>query len=170
MKSPTKVMLVAAGYLVALVIAAVVVDLYIAATDGPGRQAYSGMVAFGDSILFLGVFTVAAIPATGAALFFLRPYRMCWLILLAGALVIATTGVAAFATYLVPSSTRWGSLLGTGSELPPLRILLAPPLAIAFFLSLLFAPTRGARIAFLGASVIEAVVFVWGALLWFQPA
>jgi hypothetical protein len=52
--------------------------MYAAGTIGPDRQTSSGMVAFGDSILFLSVFAVTAIPATGAALFFLRPYPLFW--------------------------------------------------------------------------------------------
>jgi hypothetical protein len=169
MKSSSKVLLVVAGYLVALVIAAVVVSIYIAATHRPDRQASSGMSAFGDSILFLGVFGLAAIPATGAALFFLRPYHTFWRIISVGALANASTGVAALATYLVRPTASTGSFLGAWSELSPLRLLLAPLLAIAFFLSVLFAPTRASRLALLCASVIEIVVFVWVALIWFHP-
>src|SRR5439155_18981405 len=113
MKSSSKVILVVAGYLVALVVAAVVVSVYIAATNGPDRQASSGMSAFGDSILFLGVFALAAIPATGAALFFLRPYHTFWRIISVGALALATTGVAALATYLMRSNVTLGSNLAT---------------------------------------------------------
>ena len=44
---------------ISLVIAAVVVSIYTAANNRPDRQASSGMSAFGDSILFLGVFGFA---------------------------------------------------------------------------------------------------------------
>jgi hypothetical protein len=169
MKSLSKVILVVAGYLVALVIAAVVVSIYIAANNTPDRQASSGMSAFGDSVLFLGVFGLAAIPATGAALYFLRPYHAFWRIISVGALAIASTGVAALATNLVRSNASPSSVLGVWSELSPLRILLAPLLAGACFLSALFAPSRAARTAMLCASVIEIVVFGWVALIWFHP-
>jgi hypothetical protein len=169
MKSSSKVILVVAGYGVPLVIAAVVVSIYGVATRGQGSQASSGMLAFGDSILFLGVFGLAAIPATGAALFFLRPYHTIWRIISVGALALAATGVAALADYLLHPNVTLGSSLAAWSELSPLRILLAPLLAIAFFLSALFAPTRAARIALLCAGAIEIVVFIWVALIWFHP-
>ncbi len=169
MKSPSKVILVVAGYLGALVVAFVVVGLYIAATNGPDRQAYSGMFAFGDSLLFLGVFALAAIPATAMALFFLRPYPTFWRITSAGALAIAATGVAALAVFLVPANTSNGAFFSVWSEFSPLRIFLAPPFAVGFFLFMLFAPTRASRIAFFCASLIETIVFVWVALIWFQP-
>jgi hypothetical protein len=51
------------------------------------------MFAFGDSILFLGVFALASLPATGAALFFLRPYEIFWRVLAVGAVAIAVTGI-----------------------------------------------------------------------------
>jgi energy-converting hydrogenase Eha subunit A len=169
MKASSKVILVVAGYLAALVIAFVVVSLYIAAPNGPDRQTYSGMFAFGDSILFLGVFAIAAIPASGAALFFLRPYPTLWRMASVGALAIATTGVAALAAYLMSPNVSRGTWLWAWSGLSPLRFLLAPPLAMAFFLYMLFAPTRASRVALLGASVIETIVFVWVALIWFHP-
>lgn len=169
MRASSKVILVVAGYLAALLIAFLVVDLYIAATYGPDRQTYSGMFAFGDSILFLGVFALAAIPASGAALFFLRPYPTFWHVLSVGALAIATTGVAALAAYLISPNVSRGTGLGAWAGLSPLRFLLAPPLAIAFFLSVLFAPTHASRVALLCASVIESVVIAWVAFIWFRP-
>jgi hypothetical protein len=169
MKSPSKVMLVVGGYLLAFVIASIVVSIYVAATNGSDRQTYSGMFAFGDSLLFLGVLAVAAIPATGIALVFLRPYRTFWSMVSGAALVIAASGAAALATYLLPSTVRMNSFLGVWAELAPLRILLAPPLALAFFLCCLFAPTRAPRIRLLCASVIETVAFLGVALIWFHP-
>jgi len=169
MKSLSKVMLVVAGYLVALVIASVGVGMYIAATNEPDRQTYGGMFAFGDSILFLGIFAVAAMPASGAALFFLRPYHTLWRIASLGALAIATTGIAALAANLLPFSAHMDSLLGVWAEVAPLRIFLAPPLALACLLAGVFAPTRASRIALLCASGIETIVFVLVALIWFHP-
>ncbi len=65
-----KVAAVLGGYVVAFLIASAVVAVYVAATSGADRQAYGAMYAFGDSLLFLAVFGVAAVPATAAALFF----------------------------------------------------------------------------------------------------
>jgi hypothetical protein len=169
MKPSSKVILVFAAYGLALLIASLVVNLYIATTNGPDRQAYSTMFDFGDSLLFLGVFALAAIPATATALFFLRPYPTFWRVASLGALAIATTGAAALSVYLLPAVAGSGAYLSAWSELSPLRILLAPLFALAFFVLIVFAPTRSSRLAFLCASVIETIVFVWVALIWFQP-
>jgi hypothetical protein len=164
-KSSSKILLVGAGYLTALGIAALVVWLYAAATQGRDRQAYGGMFAFGDDLLFLGVAALAAIPATGAALFFLRPYPRFWSLSAVTALALAATGVAALVGVLAAQSLTTSSW----AMAAPLRVLLAPVLALAFFLGALFAPSRFARGAFLSAAAIETVVFVWVALIWSHP-
>jgi hypothetical protein len=169
MKPLSKFISVVVGYVAALAIAFVVVSIYVSATDGPDRQVSSGMYAFGDSILFLGVFGLAAIPATDAALFFLRPYRLFWRIASIGSLATAATGIAALALYLLFRNAGTTSLLGTWSALTPLRFLLAPLLAIAFVLSFLFAPARSSRIAFSCATAVETAVFIWVACLWLSP-
>jgi hypothetical protein len=166
MKPSSKLISVVVGYAIALVTAAVVVSIYVAATDGPDRQSSGGMYAFGDSTLFLGVFGLASIPATGAALFFLRPYRLFWRIASIGALAVAATGVASLAVYLFYRNEGMASVLGMWSALTPLRFLLAPLFAIAFGLSLLFAPARSFRIAFFCAMAVETVVLAWIACLW----
>jgi hypothetical protein len=165
----SQILLVIAGYAVAFVVASVVVSIYVAATSGPDRQDYAGMFAFGDSILFLAIFGLAAIPATGAALFFLRSNRSFWRLASVVALAIATTGVAALISYLLPQSTDTRSFLGMWSALSPLRILLAPLCAIAFFLAGLFAPIRSCQVALVSAAAIEAAVFAWVAVIWFHP-
>ena len=169
MKSSSKVILVVAGYLVASVIASVVVSLYVAATNGPDRQTYGAMYGFGDSLLFLGVCAVAAIPATGAALFFLRPYHLFWRLFAVGALSIAAIGLADLVGFLAPRNVTADSFLGDWAMLSPIRIFLAPVFAIAFCLCILFAPTRFTRLAFLSATAIEAVVFVGVVFIWFHP-
>ena len=95
------------AYVVAVVIAVIAVTLNVAATSGPDYQASSGMLAFGDSLLFRAVFGVCAVPATGAALYFLRPYRSLWLVLACVALCIAATGIV----------TRVGNYLNSGLRL-----------------------------------------------------
>src|SRR5438034_10033264 len=96
MRPLVKVGLVGAGYIGAFALASAVVTAYVGATSGPDRQNYGAMFAFGDDLLFLGVFGVAAVVPSGAALFFLRPYRSFWRVLSVTALVVATTAVAAF--------------------------------------------------------------------------
>jgi energy-converting hydrogenase Eha subunit A len=161
MKPSSKFISVVVGYAVALVTASVVVSIYVAATDGPDRQGSDGMYAFGDSILYLGIFGLASIPATGAALFFLRPYRLFWRIASICALAVAAIGVASLAVNLFYRNEGTASVLGIWSALTPLRFLLTPLFAIAFGLSFLFAPARSFRIAFFCATAVETVVFIW---------
>ena len=71
--------MVAGGYVAAFLIASAVVAVRVATTNTPEvEQASSGMYAAGDAFLFVAVFGVAALVPTGAALFFLRPYRLFW--------------------------------------------------------------------------------------------
>jgi hypothetical protein len=114
------------------------------------------MAEFGDGILFLAIFGVASVPATAAALFFLRPYRRFWWALSAASLAVAITGVVAALTYAIPASFDQTSTL---SMLAPIRLLVAPLLAIFFFLSCLLATSRPSRISLLLAAVMEAAAF-----------
>jgi hypothetical protein len=62
---------VTAGYVGAFVLASLATALHIAATDNAQASAASGMYAFGDLLLFVGVFAVVALLPTGAAIYFL---------------------------------------------------------------------------------------------------
>src|SRR4030095_1382513 len=95
MKPSLKVSVIAGGYIAALLMAFAAVALHIATTSGPDAQASSGMYAFGDALLFVAVFAACALVPTGAALFFLRPYRHFWTVLSALGLAVAVTGVTA---------------------------------------------------------------------------
>lgn len=170
MTRATKVFIVVGGYVLALLVAFAAVWIHVAMTSGPDRQGASGMYAFGDSIFFLWTFGVAAVPATGAALFFLKPYRSFWHIISIAALAIATTAIAALLGYLMFRSANPGSALGNWAALAPLRILLAPLFGLGFGIALLFAPTRSHRYALLLATVVEATVFLMAALLMWHSA
>src|SRR3979411_2190452 len=130
MRPLARVGLVLGGYVVAFVVASALVAVYVAAASGPDRQASSGMYAFGDDLLFLAVFGIAAVPASGAALFFLKPYRSFWLALSVAALGIAATGLAAVIGYVAARTADAPSLLQTWSALAVLRILVAPLFAL----------------------------------------
>ena len=58
-----------------------VTRVYITATPTVDRQGAGGMTAFGDSFFFLIVLGGAAIPATVAALYFLRSNPGFWRVL-----------------------------------------------------------------------------------------
>ena len=74
MRPLAKVALVAAGYVVAGLVATVVVAVHEAVTadDSAGSD---GMYAFGDLLLFVAVFGLVALFPTCAAIYFLRTRR-----------------------------------------------------------------------------------------------
>jgi hypothetical protein len=93
------------------------------------------MLAFGDSVLFLVVFGVAAVPATAAALYFLRPYPTLWRVLAGSALALGATGVAALLVYLADQTAAPGSTIQLLGGLALLRTIVAPLFALTFLLS-----------------------------------
>ena len=158
---------VIAGYAAAVAIAFLVAHLYVALTPGVDRQLYSGMSAFGDSLLFLGAFALAAIPATVAALYFLRPYRRAWIALSIAALVIASSALIACFLQLAARDAASGSRarrLGNGratshSRGPRVRPPVPPRRPVA--------PARRPRVMLLAAGGVEAVAFAVVAFTWF---
>jgi hypothetical protein len=131
MKPSLKVAVVAGGYIVALLLASAAVAIRGATTSGPDAQAASGMYAFGDALLFVAVFGGCALVPTGAALFFLRPYRHFWTVLSALGLAVAVTGVTAAILFAV-GRRALPSSLATWADFSVLRILVAPLLAFTF--------------------------------------
>src|SRR5581483_4601708 len=111
MKAITKISLVICGYVVAFAIAFTAMEIYTAMTSGPDRQTYGAMYSFGDSVLFLAIFAVAAVPGTALGLYFLRSYPAFWKVLSAIALCVAGTGVLAIIAWF------GGRLAGINSSL-----------------------------------------------------
>jgi hypothetical protein len=165
-KTGSKVGIVLAGYAVAVLAAFLVVSLYVAATNTPDRVTYGAMFGFGDLLLFLGVLGVAAVPATGAGLFWLRTYPWFWRALSSLAVVVAVTALAAVADYLYVKQAGPQSWVAAWSAFSVLRIFAAPLFAIAFILSGLFAPSRWPRIALIGAGLVEGASFAGIVALW----
>jgi len=163
-----KVGMVAVGYIAAFLVASAAVAIRLANTSGPDAQAASGMYAFGDVVLFVAVFGVAALVPTGAALFFLRPYRPFWTVISAFGLSIAVTGLAAVAAFAIGRHAA-PSPLATWAAFSVLRILVAPLLALTFLVCAVFSPYRFPRLALLAGTVMEAAVSAYGGLIWFVP-
>jgi len=162
MKPAAKVGVVVAGYLAAIAIACVALSIYVATTAGPDRQTYGAMFAFGDSLYFLGVLGVAAIPATGLGLFFLRPYPAFWRLLSACFVFITALTFVALVVY----TARVESPL---AALTPLWLLATPFFAVAAFVSGVFAPKDLSRSALIGTSLVHGAVFVYIVVAWFRP-
>ena len=164
-----KTAVVAAGYVGGLLVASLAVAIRVASTSGPEAQASSGMYAFGDLYLFIAVFGIVALAPTGAALYWLRPYRRFWLVLSTLAVGIAMTSAAAAVLYTVGRDAAGPSALASWAGLSVLRILLAPPLAPVFLVGAFFARFRFARIALLMAAGLELAVVAYAGLVWFIP-
>ena len=165
MRAVAKVGLVTVGYLLALVVAWGTVVAHVAhvnMTSGPAAQASSGMVAAGDAILFLAAFAVASIPATGTALFFLRPYPVFWHTLSFVALLLASTALVAAAGFLLGRGAAPGSLLAGVAMAAPARVFLAPPFAALWLVAVPFAPLRRPRLLLGIAGLVEVgLIFIF---------
>lgn len=165
MRRLTKLLIVIGGFVAALLVAGGVLALYVALTETPERAASSAMYAFGDSLLFLGVFAVAAIPASVALLVFSRPYRWFWTIASSAAVTIAVIAVAGLATFwrAAPASPtpldRWLVLANAS-------VLIAPVFVLAFGTAGLFAPNRSSRLSLFVSAAVEVVVFGVMAARW----
>jgi hypothetical protein len=157
---------VAVGYEAAVLVASAALGVRLATTSGPDAQASSGMYAFGDALVFVAVFGVAALVPTGAALFFLRPYRHFWTVLSAVGLGTALAGLAAAALFAIGRHAA-PSPLATWAGLSVLRILVAPLLALTLLVCAVFSPYRFPRLALLAGTVMEVAVSTYGGLVWF---
>ena len=93
MKCLVKCGAVLAGYIIAWVAASTAVAIRVADTQGPDAQASAGMYAFGDLILFLGVFGILELFPTGLALYFLRRFERFWTVFSAAVLAFSVTGL-----------------------------------------------------------------------------
>jgi hypothetical protein len=157
MSTPAKIGVVIAGYLFAGFVACAAVALNDAARPGPERS--GGMAAFGDSLLFLAVFALAAIPASSTALYFLRGQARFWAVLAVAGPTIALTAVVAAVVSLATRGSASGSGPSIWSMYAVLRVVAAPLCALAFLLAGIFAPKRPWRIALLSAATVEAASF-----------
>ena len=155
------------GYAAAWFVASAAVYLRQLHTQDAQAQASAGMYAFGDLILFVGVFAVLALFPTGLALYFLRPFGKFWTTLSTAALAWAVTGLGAAFMIALASTQPPQSLWRTVASFGIVRMLVAPPLATTLALATLVAPTRRLRWTLLGTTVIEGAVGAYGFVRWF---
>ena len=169
MKTLAKFGVVLAGYVAAVLVANAAVALRIANTSGPDRQASAGMYAFGEGLVFIAVFGAVALVPTGLALWFLRPCRWFWVGLSITAVAVATTAIPAAALCVldrflaIPNE----SVLSLLAALAFLRTIASPPLAGAFVVAGVLAPSSASRWALLAAAGIEGMVAAYAVLQWF---
>jgi hypothetical protein len=160
MRPRAKVAIVFLGFVLALAIAYIALKVYVALTAGPDREQYAAMFAFGDSLLFLGIFGAAAVPALSATLYFLRPYPTFWRLLSIPTLVVCVTSVAASIAISYQRATGSAGALSTPLALGSLEVIFAPGFVMLFLFFGIFAPSRSARIVFVAATLAEAVAFL----------
>jgi hypothetical protein len=164
-----KVGSVLAGYAVAFLAATVAVWFRVLLTQGnPDVQASSGMHAFADFLLFLGVFGVGALLPTGLGLYFLRPFPRLWTAVSITALATACTSPAAVAVLVLTSPQPADHPAWVlASFVALLRMAGGPLLAAAYMIAALFAPTRRSRWLLVGATGIESVIGLLAFVHWF---
>jgi hypothetical protein len=165
----TKFGAITGGYLAAVGAGVAVVAVRNLFIDPAVAQASSGMYAFGDALLFVGVFGLLALIPTGAALYLLRPYRLFWVMSSSIAIATGMTGLAAALIFMVGRTATAPSPLAVWAAFSVLRILIAPLLALAFLLSAAMSPFRWHRFALLAASFMELAVTAYAAVIWFVP-
>ena len=168
MKLLTKVLLVWAGYAVAILAGCAAVYVRQLNTQGTDAQASAGMYAWGDAMLFGAVFGSVALFPTGLGLYFLRRLRVFWTILAIAALALAVTGpVCAVALELLRHVPNPPAFLQLFACFGICRAFAAPLLAPAFLLSACLAPARFPRWALLGATALEGATAAYSLVHWF---
>jgi hypothetical protein len=143
------------------------VAIHVAGAGDSSSQA-GGMNAFGDTILFIGVFGVSALVPTGFALLFLRPYRPFWNFFAATGIAFAGTGIAAAILFAVGGNATV-SRFATWGQISVLRILVSPLLALTFVVCAILSPHRVPRRGFFTAAAVEAAVSIYGWAVWIVP-
>ena len=118
-------LLIAGGYAAAWAAGALAVwwhDRSLSATD---RQAMSGMLAFGDTVLLFAVAAPLAILPTLFLFSQLRNARRFWRVHATGSLLLSLTGVIEAFLFLAPIRFS-NSILASLSSFSPIRVLAAP--------------------------------------------
>lgn len=143
--------LVLAGYVAAFILA--VIGFLILRVDSSLPDNQGGMAAFGDFLLFCGLWSILSLAPTALWLVFLRPYPRFWRVFAVACVLLAATGPIA-ALMMGPALAPAWVLLHL---LALLKVLGAPVLAFGFLVCAAIAPVRRARLTLLGAATVEAV-------------
>lgn len=149
---------VVAGYVAALLAAFAVFEIRQRSMRGPVSEASAGMSAFGDALLFLGVFAVVALVPTGVALHAMRRFDRFWPALANAALGVAATGVLAVAMYAFTAAHASDAF--QWSVLALLRMLASPVLCAGFALAGFIAPEPRWRKRLFAAAAVDGAIVV----------
>jgi hypothetical protein len=158
MSRTSKLGVVLAGYAAALLAtyASFYLYLYLLRLSNPSPDASGGMQAFGDSLLFGGLFGFLALIPTALALYFLRPVEKFWTFFSIACLALASTGPVAAIMMGRPQQSPWaGWVVGLFGLL---KVLGAPLFGVGFLICGVISPFRRSRWVLLGAALIEFAV------------
>ena len=115
-----------------------------------------GMQAFGDSLLFAGLFGFLSLAPTAAALYFVRSYLKLWTLLSIASLTVATT--APIAALMIPRTPKPPSLLMLAGFFGLMEVFASPLFGLCFLLAAAIAPERRPRWILAASAGLEFVV------------
>jgi hypothetical protein len=151
-----KFVVVFAGYAAALLVACGACYLVTLARNHMSQDASGGMQAFGDLLLFIGLFGVLALVPTTLALYFLRASGKFWTVFSIASLALAATGPVAAIMLATPQKfPSLGLIVGLFGLL---KVLGAPLFGLGFLICAVVAPIRSSRRVLLAAAGIEFTV------------
>ncbi len=148
-----KIGIVVVGYVLAVACAVSYFFLFPYRPNDP-----SGMAAFGEFVLFLGIVGALALIPTALALYWLRPFKRFWFVLALLCLLFALTGP--FITIASRALDTNGTLnsnpaLVMVSFLGVLHMLGTPLLFIGFLIAAALAPSGRPRVLMLSSAGVE---------------
>jgi len=163
--------LVVAGYGLAWVASGVTVALFDRRFSPADNQTMGGMIAGGEMLLGLAVFSVVSLAPTGLALWFLRGSRRFWSAFSCAGLVFAIVGLAAALAPLAARETMdRAPLLALVGLLGVIQMLGSPIWIGSFVLFAALAPAPDLRRRMLIALAIEVVIAGCGVLYFLSTA
>jgi len=165
----SKVGVVIAGYVAAVVAGVMAGWLYDARLEAMPYDTSGGMYAAGVMMASLGVFLVLSLAPTLLALWFLRPHTRFWNALAVSSIAFALAGLAAVLAPLVVRQPPQNIGLMLLSMLGLSQLLGVPLWLGAFMLFAFIAPTRQVRRKLVLAVAVEVVIGACAALHWFVP-
>ena len=151
----SKIGVVLGGYAGAVLVTWGLFYVYVLMRKDAGSGS-GGMQAFGDLLLFVGVFCFLALIPTALALYFLRPFKKFWSAFSIASLAVAATGpVFAVLIGRVHQSHSAAVVIGFFGLL---KVLGSPLLSLGFVICAVIAPRGHSRWRLAGAAAIEFTV------------